>query len=31
MQDGHLIAYFSEKLNGGVLYFPYMIRSCMHW
>ena len=30
MQEGHLIAYFSEKLNGAALNYPTYIRNCMH-
>ena len=30
MQEGHPIAYFSEKLNGLLLIIPHMTRNCMH-
>jgi len=29
MQEGHPIAYFSEKLNGLLLTILHMIRNCM--
>ena len=29
MQEGHPIAYFSEKLNGLLLAILHMIRNCM--